>query len=132
MANKYRKTLLRLLLVLLVLFVLLTAYTFHVIYRDVKAITGEAKDDFGLDDPVLALIALLESEEYSYQDRNRAVWALGQIGDKRALPPLEILNLTVPAGSKGFSQEFSKYGIEKAIQQLNSSFIVTRWMYRDL
>jgi hypothetical protein len=36
-----------------------------------------------------ALIAYMRSESHSLRDRNRAVWALGQIGDKRALPVLE-------------------------------------------
>jgi len=39
-------------------------------------------------DRVEALLALVESERHPFSQRNRAVWALGQIGDPRALPVL--------------------------------------------
>jgi hypothetical protein len=39
-------------------------------------------------DPVPALMAYLESPAHTLRDRNRAVWALGQLGDARALPVL--------------------------------------------
>jgi len=40
-------------------------------------------------DEVEALMALAESEHRPLADRNRAVWALGQLGDERALPMLK-------------------------------------------
>lgn len=40
-------------------------------------------------DEVAALIGLVQSEHHSLAERGRAVHALGQIGDKRALPALE-------------------------------------------
>lgn len=40
-------------------------------------------------DRVLALIAYVDSPHHSFRERNRAVWALGQLGDRRALPVLE-------------------------------------------
>ena len=40
-------------------------------------------------DPVLALIAFVESPDHTLRERNRAVWALGQLGDARALVVLE-------------------------------------------
>jgi HEAT repeat protein len=40
-------------------------------------------------DRVLALMAYVESPTHSLRERNRAVWALGQLGDARALPVLE-------------------------------------------
>ncbi len=38
---------------------------------------------------VEALIAMVECESCNLQDRNDAVWALGQLDDRRALPVLE-------------------------------------------
>ena len=38
---------------------------------------------------VPALMAYIESPTHTLQARNRAVWALGQLGDARALPVLE-------------------------------------------
>lgn len=40
-------------------------------------------------DPVTALMAYVESPAHTLQARNRAVWALGQLADARALPVLE-------------------------------------------
>jgi hypothetical protein len=37
---------------------------------------------------VEALICYVEDPNHRLQDRNRAVWALGQLGDRRALPTL--------------------------------------------
>lgn len=39
-------------------------------------------------DPVEALLRYVEDDHHSFPERNRAVWALGQIGDRRALPLL--------------------------------------------
>ena len=40
-------------------------------------------------DRVPALMAYIESPKHTLRERNRAVWALGQLGDARALPVLE-------------------------------------------
>jgi hypothetical protein len=40
-------------------------------------------------DRVLALMAYIESPKHTLRERNRAVWALGQLGDARPLPVLE-------------------------------------------
>ncbi len=39
-------------------------------------------------DGIDALMALVQSEQHTLKDRNRAVWALGQLRDRRALPVL--------------------------------------------
>ena len=40
-------------------------------------------------DRVSALMAYIESPSHTLRERNRAVWAVGQLGDARALPVLE-------------------------------------------
>ena len=40
-------------------------------------------------DRVLALMAYVDSPKHTLRERNRAVWALGRLGDARALPALE-------------------------------------------
>jgi hypothetical protein len=54
----------------------------------VHAVANAAVAEYG-GDRVNALIAYADSPSHSLRDRNRAVWALGQIGDRRALPFLE-------------------------------------------
>ena len=39
-------------------------------------------------DRVVALLSYVESPKHTLRERNRAVWALGQLGDARALPVL--------------------------------------------
>lgn len=54
----------------------------------VKQMSTEATKEYP-GDRVEALIAYVRSENHSLKKRNRAVWVLGQIGDKSALPVLE-------------------------------------------
>ena len=77
---------------------------------------------------VEALIAMVECESCNMQDRNHAVWALGQLDDPRALPVLEKLN----TGNK--SNHMSDYRLEIALRHLrhedNNRFesVLWRWM----
>lgn len=54
----------------------------------VKSECREARKHYG-GTCVEALTALLDDEGQSFRARNRAIWALGQIGDGRALPVLK-------------------------------------------
>ena len=54
----------------------------------VDAAGSAAVGEYG-GDRVNALITFADSPSHSLRDRNRAVWALGQIGDGHALPFLE-------------------------------------------
>jgi hypothetical protein len=56
----------------------------------VDKITAQATKEYP-GDRVEALIAYMQSEKHCLKDRNMAIWALGQIGDGRALPVLEKL-----------------------------------------
>ena len=54
----------------------------------VKPICAEAMREYP-GDRVEAVIAYVESERHSLRKRNKAVWALGYLGDKRALAVLK-------------------------------------------
>ena len=66
-------------------------------------------------DRVQALIACVDSREYSYHERNRAIWALGQLGDRRALPSLKDHLTGQPCDHErdGFCQGELKDAIQK-------------------
>ena len=51
----------------------------------VREYTIEVQTEFPGDE-VEALIALLESEAHSLEEKNRAIWALGRLRDARAVP----------------------------------------------
>ncbi len=107
-------------------------YTLRRIFVSVKEICAVAMERHQGDN-VEALIALAGSQTASFRDRNRAIWALGQIGDKRALPLLEELD-TDEKQKKPYDRSayIVQYTVEKAINQINGGFMATRWMYRWL
>ena len=101
------------------------------IYRGVRHAVRSAQFTYG-GDPVSALIAQLEDETASYEDRNNAIWALGQIGDKRALPVLYRLRTGEKQKITYDSTAYIvQYSVKKAIKQING-FTLTKWMYRRL
>ncbi|QBG48047.1 HEAT repeat domain-containing protein [Verrucomicrobia bacterium S94] len=63
----------------------------RMIFTGVQRYANEAKAEYG-GDHVGALIALVEDESASFEKRNSAIWALGQIGSERALPTLRELD----------------------------------------
>ena len=125
-----RKFISRVILIGLAIFIIVFAISLHMIYSGVKSICEIATNKFEPDN-VLALISLIESDEFPFKQKNKAIWALGQIGDKRALPLLRQLD-TDEIQEKPLNSDMYivQYSVEKAIRQINSDFIVTRWMYR--
>jgi len=104
-------------------------YTFNQIYRQVTRITEVAKSEFS-GDAVEALSSLIESDAYGFEDKNTAIWALGQLADPEALPFLEKLNSETEEDIIPFdrSSGLSKYEIEKAIKWCQKGNL-TSWMY---
>ncbi len=103
----------------------------RMIYSSVKKYADEARAIYG-GETVPALIALLEDESAPFEKRNSAIWALGQIGDKRALPVLKKYDTDEQQKPPYDSTKYIvQYSVEKAIRQLNE-ISVTRWMYRSL
>lgn len=58
------------------------------IQADAHKVSAQAMQEFSGDE-VQALLTLVQSERHTLAKRNAAVHALGQIGDRRALPVLE-------------------------------------------
>ncbi|MFH1844229.1 MAG: hypothetical protein ABIF77_13570 [bacterium] len=106
--------------------------TLRQIFTGVQDISQQAQEQYG-GDRVEALLALTESEQNSYRDRNRAIWALGQLGDERALPLLRQLDSDeeqpIPYDRDAY---IVQYTVEKAIRHIESDFTLTRWMYHWL
>lgn len=114
----------------LVVWVVGFAVSLRVIFRGVKT-TCEAAQGRYPGDHVEALMSLAGSEQATFIERNRAVWALGQIGDRRALPLLRQLDTDeVQPKPLDASKYIVQYSVEKAIRQIEGGFSLTRWMYR--
>ena len=119
------------LIILMATLFVLYGYGCHLIFSGVRRIAEEAQTAY-TGEPVVALIALVEDEQAPFEKRNSAIWALGQIGDKRARPVLEKLDTgekqQPPYDSTAY---IVQYSVEKSLKQING-FTVTRWMYRWL
>lgn len=63
--------------------------------------------------PVEALMQVAAKEKYGLKDRNRAIWALGQLGDPAALPILEGL---VTGGECDHASRVCQKEVRKAIE----------------
>jgi len=77
---------------------------------------------------VSALMALVESEEHSMRDRNRAIWALGQIGDPRSLPVLEKHYIGKPSDERS---ELSQYELKKAVALCKGAINISALVWRQ-
>lgn len=78
-------------------------------------------------DKITVLIAFVSSEKHSFQERNIAVWALGQLGDKRALPALEKYYTGQPCDH---SKYLCQRELKKAIKLLRGGKNLTAWIWR--
>jgi hypothetical protein len=83
------------------------------------AATGERAQLRFQGDPIEALIELAGCEACDLRDRNRAVWALGQLGDRRALPPLR---RQVRGRPCNHAVEICQRELQKAIRKLEGSW----------
>ncbi|MBC7235226.1 MAG: hypothetical protein H5T69_05250 [Chloroflexi bacterium] len=70
-------------------------------------------------DEVEALIAIVLDESLEPQERTRAVWALGQIRDPRALPVLEALYTGEPCDHE---RAICQYELGKSILKIRGKF----------
>jgi len=79
--------------------------------RSVKQAVAAARRDHP--GPVTAALqAVAASERYGLRERNRAIWALGQLGDPAALPTLEKLYTGGPCDHE---HALCQHELEKAI-----------------
>jgi len=92
----------------------------------VKQISAEATQQYP-GDRVEALIAYVKSEDHSLRKRNLAVWALGQIGDKRALP---MLTASYTGGPCNHDSLLCQHELQKAIKLCQGDFNATAWLPR--
>ena len=96
------------------------------IRSSVKEISAEAVQQYP-GDRIEALITYVDSENISLRQRNHAVWALGQIGDERALPTLEKSYTGQPCDH---DSRLCQREVQKAIKLCKGSFNATAWLPR--
>lgn len=92
----------------------------------VQEIINEARD-LHQGNRIESLIHFMESEEIPVSKRNRAVWALGQMGESRALPFLIKHSLSEEEHS---DQALSRHELKKAIKLCKGGWNITAWTWR--
>jgi hypothetical protein len=96
---------------------------------DVKTRCQEAKKDYS-GTCVEALSQLLDDEDQAFRNRNSAIWALGQLGDKQALPILEKYYTGDIPDREPWNEVVSQYELKKAIKLLNDGKNITAIFWR--
>ncbi len=107
--------------ILLVLLVAVSVWIRH----DVDVRCHAAQHRYG-GDCVTALMTLLDDEDQDFTSRNGAIWALGQLDDRRALPTLRSYYTGHIPAHEPWNATISQYELKKAIRHLNGEFNITR------
>lgn len=111
-------------------FVLLFLITSALIGYSVREKCDLAKGRYGQNlDCVEALSLHLEDKENPLGERNSAVWALGQLGDSRALPVLEKYYTGDIPDREPWNETISQYELKKAINLAKGSFNATHFIW---
>lgn len=96
---------------------------------EAKSLCQQAQEQYS-GDCIEALIVQVDDEHQGFRDRNHAIWALGQIGDSRALPVLEKHFTGNMPDREPLDETISQYELQKAIKLASGGTNLTAWMWR--
>ncbi len=82
-------------------------------------------------DCVEALISSLDDKKNSFESRNSAIWALGQLGDIRALPVLKKYYTGDIPEREPIEEGISQYELKKAINLAGGGVNLSAWVWRN-
>lgn len=116
------------LIVIILAFVSLMS--FNLIGYSVKEKCQIAQEKYLDDSCVEALMTYLEDEDNSFRSRNSAVWALGEMGDERAISMLKEMYMGEHPGRESLTQGISQYELGKAIRLIEGGFNITAFVWR--
>lgn len=129
-AKKLKHTILFLGAIGLSVFLLFFVITCTWIGNNVKQQCRDAKREYQKTDCVDGLITLLDDDTRGYRARNHAVWALGQMGDKRALPVLQKYYTGDIPNREPLDETISQYELKKAIHLAGGGLNITAVFWR--
>jgi hypothetical protein len=98
---------------------------------DVKNQCHEAQREYD-GDCVESLISLLQDEHQSFRARNNAIWALGQIGDSRALLVLQSYYTGDIPDREPLDETISQYELKKAINLTSGGTNISAFIWRGI
>jgi hypothetical protein len=115
---------------LIVIFFLLFIATGILIGKEVNNRCSKAQKEYQ-EDCVESLMQLLDDNKKDFRSRNSAVWALGQLGDKRALAVLQkYYTADIPA-RESLEGVISQYELRKAVNLSSGGFNITAFIWRN-
>lgn len=82
-------------------------------------------------DCVESLIMTLDNNNEAFKTRNDAVWALGQMGDRRALPTLKKYYTGKIPNREPLNKTISQYELKKAIKLVAGGYNITAIFWRN-
>ncbi len=95
--------------------------------KDVKQKCLQAQKQYNITTCSEALIVHLEDSKNSLKERSQTVWALGQLGDKKALP---VLKKHYDASECDHQNKLCRYELKKAIKLLEGGLNITAFIWR--
>jgi hypothetical protein len=95
---------------------------------EIKSLCADSKAEYN-GDCVNSLISMLDDENKSFRSRNSAIWALGQLGDARALPILEKYYTGFIPKRESLDGGISQYELKKAINLAGGALNLTAWAW---
>lgn len=111
------------------IFLFMMIITFSWIGYDVKDQCLKAKREYQ-GNCTEALIQVLNNENKDFRTRNYAIWALGQIGDSRALPTLESYYTGIIPEKEPLDKVISQYELRKAVKLSRGGINITAFFWR--
>lgn len=96
---------------------------------EVQSSCQNAQKQYG-GDCVEALIQVMDNPDHSFREKNNAVWALGQVGDTRALATLEKYYTGDIPKRESLDKVLSQYELKKAINLLKGGVNVAGMIWR--
>src|SRR4030066_1302568 len=96
---------------------------------EAKNLCQNAKWQYG-GDCVEALIVQLKDEHQGFRTRNQAIWALGQLGDSRALPVLNSYYTGNIPDREPLDGTISQYELKKAVDLTSGGANITAFLWR--
>jgi hypothetical protein len=80
-------------------------------------------------DCIESLIAYLDDEQNGFHSRNSAIWALGQLGDERALPVLKKYYTGYNGERQNRHQGLAQLELKRAIGYMEGNLNITKFFW---
>lgn len=94
-----------------------------------KCASAQARYD---GDCVEAMSQFLDDKNNPIGERNHMIWALGQMGDARALPILEKYYTGIIPDREPWNDVVSQYELKKALNLARGGLNATAWVWRGI